>query len=294
MNILGIWDGHDSGAALLQEGRLRFAVNEERLSRRKLEVSFPTRSIEACLTYAGLRPEHVDVVAASTSDPAKTLGRLWPGSKERYYAVRRRKAAPGALAGLTRAVKYRMTEWAPGPASRVLSRLALRRQLARHALARAQLTLVDHHEAHAAAAAWAADFAPCAVLTIDGLGDGVSATISVFRDGRLERVAASPARCSLGVFFEHVTNLLNMRELEDEGKVMALADYAAPIADEDNPLLALGSRAGRGHRDRSGPGMRCDEHWRASTGAMPMSSSPISRSASWSTPVWRSPATLCA
>ena len=75
------------------------------------------------------------------------------------------------------------------------------------------------------------------MLTIDGLGDGLSATISAFRDGRLERVAASPARSSLGVFFEHVTNLLNMRELEDEGKVMALADYAAPIADADNPLL---------------------------------------------------------
>ena len=70
------------------------------------------------------------------------------------------------------------------------------------------------------------------------MGDGLSSTISIFRDGRLERVAASTARCSLGVFFEHVTNLLNMRELEDEGKVMALADYAAPIADEDNPLLS--------------------------------------------------------
>ena len=49
-------------------------------------------------------------------------------------------------------------------------------------------------------------------------------------------MAASSARSSLGVFFEHVTSLLNMRELEDEGKVMALADYAAPIADEENPL----------------------------------------------------------
>ena len=47
MNILGIWDGHDSGAALLQDGLLQFAVNEERLSRRKLEVVFPVRSIEA-------------------------------------------------------------------------------------------------------------------------------------------------------------------------------------------------------------------------------------------------------
>jgi carbamoyltransferase len=237
VNILGIWDGHDSGAALLQNGRLQFAVNEERLSRRKLEVAFPAGSIGACLAHGNLHPDDVHVVAASTSDPAKTLGRLWPGSKERYYAVRRRKTLPGPMASLTRRLKYRMTEWSPGPASRALSRLALKRQLARHGLAHADLRLIDHHEAHAAAAAWTADFAPCAVLTIDGLGDGLSATISTFRNGRLERVAASPARSSLGVFFEHVTNLLNMRELEDEGKVMALADYAAPIADADNPLL---------------------------------------------------------
>ena len=51
------------------------------------------------------------------------------------------------------------------------------------------------------------------------------------------------------MFFEHVTNLLNMRELEDEGKVMALADYAAPIADADNPLLALVDGPRRRDRD---------------------------------------------
>jgi carbamoyltransferase len=238
VNVLGIWDGHDSGAALLQEGRLRFAVNEERLTRRKLEVRFPTRSVQACLSDAGLNPEQVDIVAASTSDPAKTLGRWWLGSKERYYAVRRRQAKPGPLSELTRSLKYRTTEWPSGPAFNALSRVALRRTLARHGLSHADLRLVDHHEAHAASAAWSADFAPCAVLTIDGVGDGLSSTISIFRDGRLKRIAASTARSSLGVFFEHVTNLLNMRELEDEGKVMALADYAAPIADEDNPLLS--------------------------------------------------------
>jgi len=237
VNVLGIWDGHDSGAALLQEGQLRFAVNEERLTRRKLEVRFPDRSIDACLSFANLQPQQIDLVAISTFDPAKTLARWWRGSKERYYAVRRRHAPPGIAANLTRMLKYRVTEWPPGPAFRALSRLALARPLARHSLSGARLALVDHHEAHAAAAAWAANFAPCAVLTVDGVGDGLSSTISTFRDGRLERVVASRARSSLGVFFEHVTNLLNMRELEDEGKVMALADYAAPIADEDNPLL---------------------------------------------------------
>ena len=93
MNILGIWDGHDSGAALLQDGQLRFAVNEERLTRRKLEVAFPARSIAACLAHAGLSPEQIDVVAASTSDPAKTLGRLWPGQQG---ALLRRPPAQGA------------------------------------------------------------------------------------------------------------------------------------------------------------------------------------------------------
>ena len=239
MNVLGIWDGHDSGAALLQHGQVRFAVNEERLTRRKLEVCFPTRSIEACLAHAHLAPSDVHIVAASTTDPAKTLGRWWPGSKERYYAVRRRRSRPGALAGLVRSVKYRVTEWPSGPVSRHLSRLALRRSLSACGLGSADLRLIDHHEAHAAGAAWASGTAPRAVLTIDGLGDGLSATISTWRDGRLSRVAASPARSSLGVFFEHVTSLLNMRELEDEGKVMALADYASPIDDADNPLLDL-------------------------------------------------------
>ena len=239
MNVLGIWDGHDAGAALLQNGRLSFAINEERLTRRKLEIRFPTRSIQACLSFAGLKPGQIDVVAASTSDPAKTLGRWWPGSKERYYAVRRRKADPGPLAGVTRFIKYRMTEWQPNALSVALSRAALRRHLQQEGLGGADLRLADHHEAHAAGAAWASGWQSCAVLTIDGLGDGVSSTISTFADGTLRRVASSPARDSLGVFFEQVTNLLNMRELEDEGKVMALADYAAPIADDHNPLFSL-------------------------------------------------------
>ena len=268
MNVLGIWDGHDAGAALLQDGRIRFAVNEERLTRRKLEIRFPSRSIQACLSFCGLRAEEIDVVSASTSDPAKTLGRWWPGSKERYYAVRRRKTTPGLLAGITRLVKYRMTEWRPNPLSTALSRAALRQYLRNEGLSHGELRLVDHHEAHAAAAAWASGWGSCAVVTIDGLGDGVSSTVSTFAGGRLHRLAVSPARHSIGVFFEHVTNLLNMRELEDEGKVMALADYAAPIPDAENPLLPLVRvRDGVIETARSGHALKAalaGIHWRHS------------------------------
>ena len=54
--VLGIWDGHDAGAALIHRGNVVFAVNEERLSRRKLEVGFPVLSIKSSLAYAGIGP----------------------------------------------------------------------------------------------------------------------------------------------------------------------------------------------------------------------------------------------
>jgi len=237
--VLGIWDGHDAGAAILVEGRLVAAINEERLTRRKLEIRFPSLSIQRCLDLAEISAGRVDAVAASTSDAAKTLARWFPGTKERYYQIRRRKVPPGALSRWQKRAKYWITEAGDRPAWRRLSLQALRRELGPLGLGHAALTLHDHHACHAAAAAWASGFPSCAVLTIDGVGDGLSATLSAFADGRLRRIAASRARDSLGIFFEHVTNLLNMRELEDEGKVMALADYAAPVPDEANPLLSL-------------------------------------------------------
>lgn len=239
MIILGIWDGHDSGAAILKDGRVLAAVNEERLTRRKLEVTFPELSIRQCLDIAGLTADQVDVVAGSTSDVAKTLGRWLPSTKESYYRIRRRKADPGRLAALTKRAKYRITEWGPNALTTGLSRTALRRTLRRIGLGAARLHLCDHHRAHAVAAALGSGFDPCLVLTVDGVGDGLSSTVSAYRGGVLERVASSPARDSLGIFYEHVTNLLNLRELEDEGKVMALADHTYPVSDAENPCLDL-------------------------------------------------------
>ena len=239
MNILGIWDGHDAGAALLVDGRLVAAVNEERFTRRKLEVALPVHSMRACCEMAGIGLDDIDIAAASTTDVAKTLARAFPATKEAYYRIRRRKAVPGRWMAARKRAKYRLTEWPPNAGTRALSRLLLGRALRRAGLTRAGLRLYDHHACHAIAAALASGFDRCVVLTIDGVGDGLSATVSTFSDGELVRIASTPARDSIGIFFEHVTNLLNMRELEDEGKVMALADYASPVPDRDNPLLQM-------------------------------------------------------
>ena len=239
MNILGIWDGHDSGAALFVDGNLEAAINEERLSRRKLEVCFPRQSIKTCLEMAGLSESEIDVVACCTSDVAKTVGRLFPSSKESYYAIRRRRVKPGLGSRLKKRLKYRIAEWPPNRVSRRMSLYLLKRELASLGLGSAQVKIFDHHRCHAIGAALASGFKSCVVITIDGVGDGASASVSTYEDGVLHRLAETSARDSLGVLFEHVTNLMNMRELEDEGKVMALADHTFPIPDDENPCLGL-------------------------------------------------------
>jgi carbamoyltransferase len=224
---------------LIEGERVLFAVNEERLTRRKLEVGFPELSITACLRSADLTPADIPMVAASTTDPAKTLTRLLPGLKEEYYLIRRRKRVPHRADPFRKAFKYRFTELPPNPFSAALSRAYMQRRLARMGFADFRLEWVEHHAAHAAAAAACSGFPEALVLTLDGVGDGLCGSLRIWRNGKFELLKALPARTSLGIFFEHVTNLMNMRELEDEGKVMALANYAYPIPDEENPLMAL-------------------------------------------------------
>ncbi len=237
--ILGIWDGHDSGAALLQGETILAAVNEERLTRRKLEVGFPTRSIQACLEIAGKSAAEVSLVAASTTDFAKTLTRVFPHLKEEYYKIRRKKIYPGPLSAFKKRMKYRLTEWPPSALTCRISRYCLERELHRSGLGGKRLEIVDHHEAHAAAAVFCSGFGECLGLTIDGIGDGLSGSIWTWSSSGFNRISAISGKTSFGIFFEHVTNLLNMRELEDEGKVMALSNYAYPVADHENPMLTL-------------------------------------------------------
>lgn len=233
--ILGVWDGHDAGAALLRDDEILAAVNEERFTRRKLEVSFPSHSIRACLKIARIHPEEVDAVAAATFDFSKTLSRFFPGSKEHNYQVRRRKKSPPFL-HLQKKMKFFLTGIGPSWWSRKLSTHLLIHELKKIGFRHFDFFLFDHHQAHAATAAYCSPLTdPAAVITVDGVGDGSSATVNIYDNHKLTRIAEISAQDSLGVFFEQVTYLLNMRELEDEGKVMALASYHS--ADGANPLL---------------------------------------------------------
>src|SRR5262245_61770377 len=111
MIVLGIWDGHDAGAALFADGSLVAAVNEERFTRRKLEIHFPIHSIRQCLELARCSAASVDIVATCTGDVAKTLARWVPSLKERYYRIRRRQAPHGLASALQKRAKYWIPEW---------------------------------------------------------------------------------------------------------------------------------------------------------------------------------------
>ena len=235
--VLGIWDGHDAGAALISHNQILSAVNEERLSRRKLDIGFPSRSITECLRIVGATTGDISSVAVSTSDFAKTLTRCIPKLREEYYLLRRRKKTPGPLNRFKKLTKYRITEIPPTALTRTVSKRVVRRELRRVGISTSDIALVDHHAAHAAAAAFTSGFDECTVLTIDGIGDARSGSIWKFNQNKLTPITHLPGSSSFGIFFGHVTNLMNMRELEDEGKVMALANYAYPIPDSENPLL---------------------------------------------------------
>lgn len=233
--IIGIWDGHDAGAALVVDGRVQLAVNEERLGGRKLEIGWPVRALAAVRAAAGSRWEEA-AFAFSTSDPAKTLTRLLPSARERYYRLRRRLEEPRWTDGLARTAKYRLTQlpsWGPLVAwtrSHAAGRLGVDAR---------RVHVLDHHEAHAAAAAaWPVWRGDGLVITLDGIGDGLSGSVwrRTAADGALTPLLRMTGAVSLGLFFEHVTEALQMRALEDEGKVMALASFAAPLPDEKNPF----------------------------------------------------------
>jgi carbamoyltransferase len=255
MPILGLWDGHDAGAAVVDEsaGTILAAANEERFTRRKLEVGFPSGSIAACLADAGLGPSDATDVAISTTDPAKTLTRWFPSLKEKYYLLRRRKVRPSSLDSWKRAFKYELTTWRPNALTEWLSDRAVRDELERVGLGAARLHWVKHHRAHAASAAFTSGFDRALVLTLDGVGDGLSGTFSKLESGKLTLLRALPARDSFGIFYEIVTQLLNMRELEDEGKVMALASFGHAPANGANPLLDLFEVEGTRVRCRLSP-----------------------------------------
>ncbi len=210
MRVLGINAiFHDPAAALILDGAVSAAAEEERFSRRKhgkRPVPFsawelPELSARWCLDQAGLRPGDLDAVAYSFDPglcrPADELGLSDPWDWLRQeYAIR----APHFLAGVLEGLDPERVVYIP------------------------------HHIAHAASAALAmpVDQGDCAVLVLDGRGERASHLAGRYRDGAFEPLAAQRLPHSLGLLYEDLTAHLGFMRSSDEYKVMALASYGTP------------------------------------------------------------------
>jgi carbamoyltransferase len=258
MHVLGIWDGHDSGAALVRDNEIIYAANEERFTKRKLEIDFPRHSISAALKHAGIKAHEVEHVAFTTTEFTKTLERIVPGMKENYYSFRRRKIPKPAFEHARHKLKYSITTVGPLPLCGAVSSSIIRSRLDKMGFKNYRLHVVDHHTAHAATAAFTSGQKRSLVLTLDGLGDGLSGSASVLSNGKLERVMAIGARDSIGIFYEQLTNILGMRELEDEGKIMAMADYSYPFTFDKNRFKDFFDLTGTRLRARYSPSKQYD------------------------------------
>jgi carbamoyltransferase len=236
MRVLGIGDGFGAGAALVEDGKVRFAVSEERLSRIKNHSGyyhgFPDRSIAAAFATTGWTPDSIDHIAVSNfAFPPlplrlRALTRSRPvGGKELLDQHEFSKTVNSRLYSL---FSERPSGSALAKGSISVYRVALGRKLRAQFGLACPIVFIDHHRCHAASAYFTQPEDDCIVLTQDCHGDGLSGTVSVTGGGKLTRVATFHATDSLGSFYAAITNHLGFHHHRHEGKVTGLAAYGDP------------------------------------------------------------------
>lgn len=195
--------GHDAAAALVEDGRIVAAIEEERLSRIKHSNFFPSRAIGWCLQFAGIHPNDLDRIAVSFSEPFANA-----------YVERRFLANPAC--------------------SEVTGRSFVSGLFQRHLGWENEeaIRFCNHHESHAWSAYVPSTFSESVVLVLDGVGEdgrgpAASGLVAVARGNELEVINRFSLEQSLGIFYQHLIQVLGFRVF-DEYKVMALASYGDP------------------------------------------------------------------
>lgn len=208
-SILGISANyHDSAAAIVVDGRIVAAAQEERFTRKKHDASFPRHATAYCLAEAGLRPQDVDYVGFYEKTFLKFERLL-----ETYVGF-----APRGIASFLKA----MPLW-------VKEKLFVGRQLRRELPGyRRRLIYPEHHESHAASAFFPSPFEEAAILTMDGVGEFATASFGCGRGNRITLTHELRFPHSLGLLYSAFTYFCGFKVNSGEYKLMGLAPYGQP------------------------------------------------------------------
>jgi carbamoyltransferase len=203
---------HDSAAALVVDGQIVAAAQEERFTRKKHDAAFPANAIACCLAEAGLTPQQVQYVAFYEKPLAKFERLL-----ETYLAF-----APRGLGSFCLALPVWLKE-----------KLHLRRIIDRHLprAANSPLLFLDHHESHAASAFFPSPFDTAAILTLDGVGEWSTATWGTGEGNRIRLARQLLFPHSLGLLYSAFTYYCGFKVNSGEYKLMGLAPFGQPVYD---------------------------------------------------------------
>ncbi len=208
MNILGVsCFYHDSSAALLQNGKVTAAAQEERWTRKKHDISFPENAIRYCLEQAGITIKQVDAVGFYERPIAK-FERLLSSHLETF---------PKSYKVFVQALPSWITE-----------KLRIPNILRKKFKYEGNVFFVDHHMAHAASAFHASPFEEAAIFTADGVGEWTTTTLGYGKGTDVSLFKELHFPHSLGLLYSAVTAHLGFKVNNDEYKVMGLAPYGKP------------------------------------------------------------------
>jgi carbamoyltransferase len=214
MRILGISAFyHDSAAALVEDGRIVAAAQEERFTRRKHDPSFPMHAIGYCLEATGARLSDIDHVAFYDK-PFLKFERLL----ETYIAL-----APAGFRSFQMAIPLWLKE-------KLFQKSLLRNKLQEfdEEFDGAKLLFTEHHLSHAASAFYPSPFDKAVVLTMDGVGEWATTSAALGEGNRIEIFQEIHFPHSLGLLYSAVTYYTGFKVNSGEYKVMGLAPYGQP------------------------------------------------------------------
>lgn len=215
MRILGISAFyHDSAAALVRDGQIIAAAQEERFTRKKHDARFPSHAAQYCLEADGATLDEIDYVAFYEK-PFLKFERLL----ETYVAF-----APSGFESFRMAIPLWTREklFQQQMLTRELKALGSTRKL------EGRMLFAEHHQSHAASAFFPSPFEEAAVLTMDGVGEWATTTLSVGKGNTLEILREIHFPHSLGMLYSAFTYYLGFRVNSGEYKVMGLAPYGEP------------------------------------------------------------------
>jgi carbamoyltransferase len=215
MRVLGISAFyHDSAAALIEDGRLVGAAQEERFTRKKHDSGFPEKAVEFCLGRAGIKMADVDYVAFYDK-PFLKFERLL----ETYLAY-----APRGFTSFRMAMPLWLKE-------KLFQKTLLRDEMKKWQPDfdwQKRLLFGEHHQSHAASAFFPSPFEEAAVLTMDGVGEWATTSLGYGKGNSLEMLKELHFPHSLGLLYSAFTYYTGFKVNSGEYKVMGLAPYGEP------------------------------------------------------------------